>query len=293
MYDSLMEAVRAVCGDGAAVRSRNPAAGGDINRAWTLALSDGSRVFMKENRRENLGFFTAEAGGLDAIRRTGAVRVPEVLAVGTDGGNAFLLLEYIEPGRGGPASSEKLGRSLARMHRADTKALVPGGKFVFSEDNYIGAGVQINTPKKTWKEFFIRCRLLPQFRRAEEYFDRPERKRIEAFLTNAGRHLTEPEKPALLHGDLWAGNYMVDRDGDPWLIDPAAYVGHPEADLAMTELFGGFDRAFYDAYREEAGIDPGYKDRRDLYNLYHLLNHLNLFGGGYLSAVRGVLRRYA
>lgn len=86
---------------------------------------------------------------------------------------------------------------------------------------------------------------------------------------------------------------MVDSSGRPWLIDPAAYVGHPEADLAMTELFGGFDRAFYDAYREEAGIDPGYEDRRDLYNLYHLLNHLNLFGGGYLSSVRGVLNRYA
>ena len=293
MYDSLREAVRAVCGEGITVRSRVPSTGGDINRGWTLALSDGGRIFMKENRRENLGFFTAEAKGLEVIRQTGAVRVPEVLALGTDGENACLLLEDIEPGRGGRASSEELGRGLARMHRADTKALVPGGKFGFSEDNYIGAGAQINTPKQTWREFFIRCRLLPQFRRAEEYFDRPERKRIEAFLTNVGRHLTEPEKPALLHGDLWAGNTMTDRDGRPWLIDPAAYVGHPEADLAMTELFGGFDRAFYDAYREEAGIDPGYEDRRELYNLYHLLNHLNLFGRGYLQAVRGMLRRYA
>ena len=169
------EAVRAVCGEGITVRSRVPSTGGDINRGWTLALSDGGRIFMKENRRENLGFFTAEAKGLEVIRQTGAVRVPEVLALGTDGENAFLLLEYIEPGRGGRASSEELGRGLARMHRADTKALVPGGKFGFSEDNYIGAGAQINTPKQTWREFFIRCRLLPQFRRAEEYFDRPER----------------------------------------------------------------------------------------------------------------------
>ena len=293
MYDSLREAVRSVRGEGTVIQSRDPASGGDINRVWTLTLSDGGRVFMKENRRENLGFFTAEAKGLDAMRRTGAVRVPAVLAVGTDGDSSFLLLEYIEPGRGGRASSEELGRSLARMHRADTGGLLPGGKFGFSEDNYIGAGVQINTPKKTWTEFFIQCRLLPQFRRAEGYFDRAERKRIDAFLAKAGHYLAEPEQPGLLHGDLWAGNYMVDSSGRPWLIDPAAYVGHPEADLAMTELFGGFDRAFYGAYREEAGMDPGYEDRRDLYNLYHLLNHLNLFGGGYLSAAKGVLKRYA
>jgi len=99
-------------------------------------------------------------------------------------------------------------------------------------------------------------------------------------------------KPSLLHGDLWAGNYMIDRDGNPWLIDPAAYVGHAEADLAMTELFGGFGRSFYEAYKETAGLDPGYQDRKDLYNLYHLLNHLNLFGGSYLHSVKGILRRY-
>ena len=111
-------------------------------------------------------------------------------------------------------------------------------------------------------------------------------------MERADRYLAEPEHPSLLHGDLWAGNYLIDAKGHPWLIDPAAYVGHAEADLAMTELFGGFDRAFYEAYADAAGIDPGYADRRDLYNLYHLLNHLNLFGGGYLNAVRRVLDRY-
>lgn len=105
--------------------------------------------------------------------------------------------------------------------------------------------------------------------------------------------LTEPAKPSLLHGDLWGDNYMIDRNGTPWLIDPAVYVGHPEADLAMTELFGGFDQSFYGAYRVIIPTDAGYKERRDIYNLYHLLNHLNLFGGGYLSSARVVINRYA
>ena len=130
--------------------------------------------------------------------------------------------------------------------------------------------------------------------RAARRWRRQRDERVQRYnVQRVHRYLAEPEKPSLLHGDLWSGNYMIDEAGHPWLVDPAAYVGHAEADLAMTELFGGFDRAFYDAYAETAGIDPEYKNRRDLYNLYHLLNHLNLFGGGYLSAVKAVLRRYA
>ena len=122
--------------------------------------------------------------------------------------------------------------------------------------------------------------------------DLEKMQQIDRFLSRIDCYITEPEHPSLLHGDLWAGNYMIDSDGHPWLIDPAVYVGHTEADLAMTELFGGFDRTFYDAYRATAGIDPGYKDRKDLYNLYHLLNHLNLFGGGYLYSVKSIIDRY-
>lgn len=292
LYTSLRDAVKTVCGEGASVSRRVPVSGGDINRACLLELSDGGRVFMKENRKENLPFFTAEAAGLTAIRRTKTVRTPAVLAVGTDGNESFLLLEFIEAGPRSRRSSEELGLALAKLHGADAGPFVSGGSFGFLGDNYIGASVQINPPGETWTDFFLRCRLRPQFERALPYFDREERKRIDGFLHRAGRFLAEPAKPSLLHGDLWAGNYMIDPAGHPWLIDPAVYVGHPEADLAMTELFGGFDEAFYAAYRSAAGIDPDYKDRRDLYNLYHLLNHLNLFGGGYLSAVRAVLKRY-
>ena len=278
--------------------------GGDINRAYALLLSDGSKLFMKANRKENADFFRAEAEGLEALRSAGAISVPRVITRGVDDNESFLLLEYIEEGRRSPAASEELGRRLAQLHMADTENmtvsddmpgtanLVPGGRYGFLHDNYIGAGFQCNEPAETWTEFFIERRLRPQFERASYYWDIDERKRIDRFLDRVDRYLAEPERLSLLHGDLWAGNYMIDSSGEPWLIDPAAYVGHAEADLAMTELFGGFDRRFYDSYRETAGINSGYADRRDIYNLYHLLNHLNLFGGSYLYSVLSIVKRY-
>lgn len=292
MNISFPEALEKCFGAGVSVSERRPVSGGDINRAYALTLSNGMRLFMKANRKENRDFFRAEAEGLEAMRRTGTICVPEVLAAGWDADGSFLLMGFIEEGRRSKASSEELGRRLAAMHKADTSGFVKGGKFGFLRDNYIGAGVQINTPAETWAEFFAQKRLVPQFERAAGYWDKAFRKKIEALVAGADRILTEPEHPSLLHGDLWAGNYMIDRSGTPWLIDPAAYVGHAEADLAMTELFGGFDRAFYDAYKEAAGIDAGYRGRRDFYNLYHLLNHLNLFGGSYLYAVKEIVDRY-
>lgn len=290
--ERLEDVITKTYGNDVRVIKRTPISGGDINSAYLLDLSDGTKVFMKSNRKSNADFFRAEAEGLTAIRQTGTARVPEVIARGEDGNEAFLLLEYIASGARSRRSSEELGTDLGRMHLADTGSLVRGGLYGFTDDNYIGAGYQVNTPKDTWTEFFTECRLIPQFERAAAYFGGGERKAIDAFLNRVDRYLAEPERPSLLHGDLWGGNYMIDVQGHPWLIDPAVYVGHAEADLAMTELFGGFDRTFYDAYRSTAGIDPDYRDRKDLYNLYHLLNHLNLFGGGYLYSVKSVISRY-
>lgn len=286
------DTLKNIYGNNISVMSKTPVSGGDINRAYALRLSDGSRLFMKANRKENADFFRAEAEGLEALRSAGAISVPRVITKGVDDNESFLLLEYIEEGRRSPAASEELGRRLAQLHMADTAAYVPGGRYGFLHDNYIGAGFQCNEPADSWTEFFIERRLRPQFERASYYWDIGERKRIDRFLDRVDRYLAEPERLSLLHGDLWAGNYMIDSSGEPWLIDPAAYVGHAEADLAMTELFGGFDRRFYDSYRETAGIDPGYADRKDLYNLYHLLNHLNLFGGSYLYSVLSIVGRY-
>ncbi len=302
--DAVEDILKNIYGSGIAVTGRIPVSGGDINRAYALTLSDGSRLFMKANRKENEDFFRAEAEGLEALRTAGAISVPAVIARGSDDRESFLLLEYIEEGRRSPGASEELGRRLAELHLADTEKMtadndktnaasyVPGGRYGFLHDNYIGAGFQCNEPADSWTEFFIDRRLRPQFERASYYWDSGYRKTVDRFLDKAEQYLAEPKQPSLLHGDLWAGNYMIDSCGEPWLIDPAAYVGHAEADLAMTELFGGFDRRFYDAYRETAEIDPGYADRRDLYNLYHLLNHLNLFGGSYLYSVKSIVSRY-
>ena len=172
--------------------------------------------------------------------------------------------------------------------------MVPDGfPFGFEADNYIGASPQRNTPTADWLTFFRNCRLLPQFKMAERYFDPGTRRQCGRLLDRLDSRLTEPEFPSLLHGDLWSGNAVCGPDGKAWILDPAAYVGHFEAELAMTELFGGYPPAFYEAYREVNPIDSGYRDRRDLYNLYHLLNHLNLFGGSYLSSVQRILDRYS
>lgn len=267
--------------------------GGDINQAYVLDLSNGEQIFMKVNSRANIDFFRAEKEGLQAIRHTETARVPEVFAMGEEDSFSFLLLSYIPEGRKSRSSSEELGRMLASMHLADAGAFVPNGKFGFLHDNYIGAGKQINTPEESWITFFVQRRLIPQYEKASGWFGKEDHKEFDSFVDRLDQILTEPEKPSLLHGDLWGGNYMIDQEGKPWLIDPAVYVGHREADLAMTELFGGFDSAFYEAYRETAGIDPDYKDRRDIYNLYHLLNHLNLFGGSYLPSVQAVIRQYS
>jgi len=272
---------------GAPLRSTTPVSGGDINDAYKLTLTDGRQVFMKANRSADLSVFQAEAEGLEAIRATDTIGVPQVIAVGKDQQyGAFLLLEWVEAAPKAHGFWETFGRSLARMHQA------PASRFGWEKDNYIGASPQINTPHENWIAFYRDCRLSPQIKRAQRYFDPSMRKRITRLLDHLEDHLVEPPHPSLLHGDLWSGNFITGNDGQAWLIDPAVYVGHAEADLAMTELFGGFAPAFYSAYREVNPLQPGYEQRRDLYNLYHLLNHLNLFGRGYLSSVLKILNRY-
>ncbi len=291
-YESLSAAITDLCGASVRITGKMPVSGGDINEAYALILSDRTRLFLKANRRENADFFRAEAEGLEAIESTGTITTPKILCRGTDTDFAFLLLELVESKGRKEGFFERFGQRLAAMHQADTERFVNGGRYGFLQDNYIGAGPQKNEPRTSWIAFFRECRLAPQFARADRYFSGADRTRIERLMDRLPGLLVEPERPSLLHGDLWGGNYMVGSDGEAWLIDPAAYVGCNEADLAMTELFGGFPQAFYASYEEALPLQPGYADRRDLYNLYHLLNHLNLFGGGYLSSVRGILGRY-
>lgn len=294
-FTSLEEAVSSLFGEDVTIKTKGRIHGGDINEAYSLSLSNGNTVFMKMNDKENLIFFQKEVTGLLAIQETNTVGSPKILCTGTDEkrGVSFLLLEMIRGGERLPDAWEVFAHELACMHRADTGAFVEGGKFGFREDNFIGAGEQRNTPKNSWVAFFREQRLEPQFRRASRYFSRSDFKKMEALLEHLDRFLIEPEHPSLLHGDMWSGNVITGNDGKIWLIDPAVYVGHPEADIAMTELFGRFSESFYDAYRQEGMMQPGYPERRSLYNLYHMLNHLNLFGGSYLQSVLHIVNAFS
>ena len=294
--NSLGEAIAALFGNDVRIASRCPVYGGDINEAYRLSLSDGTAVFMKCNSKKNLPFFDAEAEGLKALRETGTIGVPKALALGTDEtmGVSFLLMVYLDTAPKIKGYWEVFGRELAALHRADAGSFVADKNllFGFRTNNYIGASPQCNTPRKSWIVFFRECRLLPQIRMAEDYLDSNVLRQCDRLLECLDTWLLEPDFPSLLHGDLWSGNAVCGPDGKAWILDPAAYVGHFEAELAMTELFGGYPDSFYDAYHEINRIDDGYRDRRDLYNLYHLLNHLNLFGRSYLGAVRRILDRY-
>ena len=291
-YNSLAEALVSLFGTSVSIVKTDRVSGGDINKAYTLSLNNGKRIFMKANAKHNAAFFTAEAAGLTAIANTKTIGTPEILCTGTDDGEAsgysFLLLEYIESGKKRADYWEELGRNLAAMHDAPTQDKT----FGFPQDNFVGSRPQINTPCQSWISFFRDYRLTPQFKATDSYFTSHDRESYTKLLDHLEDFLIEPENPSLVHGDLWNGNVMCGPDGKAMLIDPACYKGHAEADIAMTELFGGFSPSFYEAYREVHPLQPGYENRRDLYNLYQLLNHLNLFGPSYLGPVQSIVSEY-
>ncbi len=296
-YNSLAAALVDLFGSSIAIADTERLSGGDINKAYGLTLNNGQHVFMKANAKDNAAFFTAEAAGLTAISKTKAIGTPEILCTGTDDGEdvgySFLLLKYIKSAIPAKNYWEDFAQNLAAMHKADTGVFLEKGEtFGFFQDNFIGSRPQSNTPSDSWISFFREHRLAPQFKSADSYFESEDRSKITKLLDHLEDFLIEPDKPSLLHGDLWSGNVMCGPDGKAMLIDPACYVGHAEADLAMTELFGGFPQNFYEAYFEANPLQPGYENRRDLYNLYQLLNHLNLFGPTYLGPVLSIVDEY-
>ena len=293
IYTSLSDAIRDLFGNERRITGRQPVYGGDINSSCKITLDDQTTLFMKSNRPDALPNFEAEAFGLETIAAAGCIRVPQLLGLGTDPeGFAFLLMEFADSGRRHPDKAywSQFAENLANLHKIGAKDIP---QFGFPENNYIGHTKQINTWHENWITFFRDCRLAPQFEMASGYFEKSERRHITQLLDHLDQYLIEPDAPSLLHGDLWAGNVMTGSDGTAWLIDPAAYYGHAEADLAMTELFGGFPQTFYRRYQECMHLEAGYPDRRELYNLYHLLNHLNLFGSSYLGSVQRILKRYS
>ncbi|SIN69756.1 Fructosamine-3-kinase [Sulfurivirga caldicuralii] len=275
-WNALVQAIEAAGGPALTLISAHPVGGGDIHEAWRLHCEEGD-YFLKTNRPASLPMFRSEAHALAVIYATHTIRCPKPYAVGEGGGKAFLLMEYLPLGARG--NERDRGRALALMHHH----LSDNGCFGWDEDNYIGHTLQPNGWDTDWVHFYGEKRLRHQLKLAQaagggpRLFEKGE-KLIEA---QPAFFSTYTPKPSLLHGDLWGGNSAFTEDGEPVIYDPASYYGDHEADIAMTELFGGFGRDFYAAYREVFPLDEGYRVRRELYNLYHLLNHFNLFGGGY------------
>jgi fructosamine-3-kinase len=262
--------------------------GGDINDAFAAELGTGQRVFVKSNAHAPSGMFSAEARGLAWLGEANALRVPRVLAV-SETAPSFLALELIESRPRRRDFDELLGRALATLHRASP------GAFGLDHDNFIGSLPQSNAAHSRWSDFYRRERLEPQLERATRQGSASHALAggFERLFGRLDELVGPDEPPSRLHGDLWGGNLHVDENGAPCLIDPAAYGGHREVDLAMMRLFGGFSERVFAAYAEAFPLAPGHAERVPLYQLYPLMVHVNLFGGGYASSVERVLERYA
>lgn len=284
-YQSIARHIESVTGTPFSAAEEHDAGGGCINRAVVLR-DGGQRYFVKLNRAELAAMFSAEAEGLAELRATQTIRAPAPICHGTDdAGQAYLVLEYIE--FGGSDAQLQLGRQLAAMHRSRA------AQFGWHRDNTIGSTPQINSRDDDWARFWSRRRLAVQLELAARNGHRGQlQSRGALLLEKVPLFFTDYRPvPSLLHGDLWGGNWSTDRNGNPVLYDPAVYYGDRETDLAMTELFGGFGPAFYRSYQEAWPLDPGYATRKHLYNLYHVLNHLNLFGGGYGAQAEQMIAR--
>ncbi len=262
----------------------HPVSGGCINSAFVLQGKNKS-YFIKLNRANLLPMFKAEFLGLKEIAQSDTVKVPNPLLYGSLADKAFLIMEYLSLKPGTRASDALLGQHLAKLHK------IPQAYFGWQQNNTIGSTEQINTSSNNWINFWQENRLGFQLSIAESngYAGR---------LTESGAKLAESisyffydynPQASLLHGDLWSGNAAISEQGEPIIFDPACYYGDREADIAMTELFGGYGRHFYDDYNQAYPLHSGYKTRKQLYNLYHILNHLNLFGEGYLRQAQDMI----
>lgn len=283
---ALTKALVDVMGGAVVASSERRVSGGSINVCSRFETTHGP-IFVKHGGAECLPMFQAEADGLAELTRANAARIPKVLAVSNESGMALLALEWIDLVSATASSEAKLGELLAIQHR------ITQPRFGWHRDNTIGSTPQSNRMCAQWVEFLREQRLLPQLALAAS-------NGANAALIDRGHELCQQLErfftdyhpiPALLHGDLWGGNWGVDASGRPVLFDPAVYYGDREADLAMTKLFGGFGAPFYAAYQAAWPLEAGAEVRVTLYNLYHVLNHFNLFGGGYLQQAQGMIQR--
>lgn len=290
MWDQITANIRQTTGQNFQGNHRRPVGGGGINQAYALSDRDADQnsdrdrptaapraYFVKINQASRIAMFESEAFALSQIAATKSIRVPQPVCWGTVERTAYLVLEWLDLGYGDPQAWENMGRNLAALHR-----VTHAQGFGWEQPNTIGSTLQVNLWKTSWLEFFAEQRLGYQFQLSRRRGGRfPQAEKLLAALPKilAGH---EPQ-PSLVHGDLWSGNAAVTQQGEAVIFDPAAYFGDREVDIAMTQLFGSFPANFYSAYNEAFPLLAGYRQRRTLYNLYHVLNHFNLFGGGYES----------
>ncbi|WP_370391343.1 fructosamine kinase family protein [uncultured Winogradskyella sp.] len=266
--------------------SYRPLSGGDISAVFKIETKTGAYV-LKCGAKEKTSLFEAEAQGLNLIAKTQTIATPKVIAVGAHHETPYLLMEFIASKTPEKEDYNKLGNQLAQFHNCYAE------QFGLSSDNFIGSLFQKNTPSKNWIDFYSINRLGVQFELAvSQGLLNPKEIPSQKEIKNVLKSLCSDVKPSLLHGDLWSGNYIIAKDGTPYLIDPATYYGHAEVDIAMTKLFGGFGSHFYEAYHDVIPISNHYNERIDLYQLYYLLVHLNLFGRSYYNSVQRILKRY-
>ena len=302
MWDKIAGHISEITGETFSLDHRHSVSGGCINQGYSISSSSRA-YFAKINQASQIAMFEAEALGLQQMRATQTIRVPEPICWGTEGNSAYIVLEWLELGsRGGERAWEEMGRKLAAMHKytPPNPPLLRGGEernstllrkvFGWDINNTIGSTVQINNWTANWAEFWAEHRIGYQLKLAKRrggHFPQGERllEMIPELLAGY-----EPQ-PSLVHGDLWGGNAGVTSAGEPVIFDPATYFGDREVDIAMTELFGGFPALFYRGYNQVWQLDGGYERRKSLYNLYHILNHFNLFGGSYESQANQMINR--
>lgn len=273
--------------EGFQIKNFKPASGGCINNGGTLESSAGNYFIKWNDAKRFPGMFKAEAKGLKLLRKPNVIKVPEVKHYGDGEKFSWILMENINSTARNNNYWVNFGERVAALHKNTQE------KYGLEYHNYIGSLPQKNKPLDNWVEFMISQRLEPMVKLAVDS-GRADEKLHHNFEKLYGklRGLLVSEPPSLLHGDLWSGNIMSDENGDPCIIDPAVYFGNREIELAFTTLFGGFDQEFYDSYQNVWPLEDGYQGRFDLYNLYPLLVHVNLFGGGYLSQLRQILSRF-
>jgi len=302
MWDKISAHISEVTGDKFAIDNRRSVSGGCINQGYAIS-STSRNYFAKINQASQVAMFEAEALGLQQMQETQTIRVAEPICWGTEGNYAYIVLEWLDLGGGGDEIAwEDMGRKLAAMHKytppspplprggEEVDYALVRGRFGWSVNNAIGSTLQINHWTTNWAEFWEEHRIGYQLKLAKSrggHFPQGERllKLIPELLAGY-----EP-KPSLVHGDLWGGNAGVTSAGEPVIFDPATYFGDREVDIAMTELFGGFPAAFYRGYSQVWPLDSGYERRKTIYNLYHILNHFNLFGGSYESQANQMINR--